>query len=117
MDYLTKCMALELGPHGIRTNCVNPTVVLTPLGRAAWADAAKRDPMLASIPLGRFAEVDGVADCVLNPRSDAAAMVTSACVPVDGGFLAARAPPLTRPSVARSKFRGDEFSTNRHKQD
>ena len=55
VDYLTKCMALELGPHGIRTNCVNPTVVLTPLGRAAWADAAKRDPMLASIPLGRFA--------------------------------------------------------------
>ena len=43
VDYLTKCMALELGPHGIRTNCVNPTVVLTPLGRAAWADAARQD--------------------------------------------------------------------------
>ena len=53
-------MALELGPPGIRPNCVNPTVVLTPLGRAAWADAAKRDPMLASIPLGRFAEVGDV---------------------------------------------------------
>ena len=91
VDYLTKCMALELGPHGIRTHCVNPTVVLTPLGRAAWADAAKRDPMLASIPLGRFAEVDDVADCVLYLLSDAAAMVNGVCVPVDGGFLAARA--------------------------
>ena len=91
VDYLTKCMALELGPHGIRTNCVNPTVVLTPLGRAAGADAAKRDPMLASIPLGRFAEVDDVADCVLYLLSDAAAMVNGVCVPVDGGFLAARA--------------------------
>ena len=85
VDYLTKCMALELGPHGIRTNCVNPTVVLTPLGRAAWADAAKRDPMLASIPQRN------VADCVLYLLSDAAAMVNGVCVPVDGGFLAARA--------------------------
>ena len=58
---------------------------------AAWADAAKRDPMLASIPLGRFAEVDDVADCVLYLLSDAAAMVNGVCVPVDGGFLAARA--------------------------
>jgi NAD(P)-dependent dehydrogenase (short-subunit alcohol dehydrogenase family) len=91
VDYLTKSMALELGEYGIRTNCVNPTVVLTPLGEAAWADPAKREPMLRSIPLGRFAEVDDVADTVLYLLSDSAAMVNGVCVPVDGGFLAARA--------------------------
>jgi len=41
IDYLTKSMALELGPHGIRTNSVNPTVVLTPLGKEALKDPAK----------------------------------------------------------------------------
>ena len=46
--------ALELGPSNIRVNSVNPTVVLTDLGKAAWADPAKGGPMLAKIPLGRY---------------------------------------------------------------
>ena len=84
-------MALELGPHGIRTNCVNPTVVLTPLGRDAWKDPAKAEPMLASIPTGRFAEPEDVADAVLYLLSDRAGMVNGLCMPIDGGFLATRA--------------------------
>lgn len=47
-------MALELGKHNIRVNCVNPTVVLTEMGKR-WLDPAKGGPMLAKIPLGRFA--------------------------------------------------------------
>lgn len=35
---LSKVMALELGPHNIRVNCVNPTVVLTEMGRQGWSD-------------------------------------------------------------------------------
>mmetsp|Transcript_3920 Transcript_3920/g.12158 ORF Transcript_3920/g.12158 Transcript_3920/m.12158 type:complete len:197 (+) Transcript_3920:354-944(+) len=91
IDYLTKSMALELGHRGIRTNCVNPTVVLTELGRDAWKDPAKAGPMLASIPAGRFAEPEDVADAVLYLLSDRAAMVNGLCMPVDGGFLASRA--------------------------
>merc|ERR1712023_334163 len=64
VDYLTKSMALELGPYNIRTNCVNPTVVLTTLGKEAWKDPKKRDPMLSSIPLGRFAEPEDISDAV-----------------------------------------------------
>lgn len=52
---LSKVMALELGPHNIRVNCVNPTVVLTEMGRLGWSDPVKAGPMLAKIPLGRFA--------------------------------------------------------------
>jgi L-xylulose reductase len=48
-------MALELGPHNIRVNCVNPTVVLTDMGRLGWSKPEKANPMLAKIPLGRFA--------------------------------------------------------------
>lgn len=55
VDAMTRVMALELGPHGIRANTVNPTVVLTELGRNVWmSDPAKAEKMLAKIPLGRF---------------------------------------------------------------
>ena len=47
-------MGLELGEHGIRVNCVNPTVVLTSMGKLAWSDPAKAGPMLDKIPLGRL---------------------------------------------------------------
>lgn len=47
-------MALELGSHGIRINTVNPTVVLTDLGRKVWlTDPSNAQAMLSKIPLGR----------------------------------------------------------------
>uniref|UniRef100_A0AC11CPM6 Dicarbonyl and L-xylulose reductase n=1 Tax=Ovis aries TaxID=9940 RepID=A0AC11CPM6_SHEEP len=55
LDILTKVMAVELGPHKIRVNAVNPTVVMTPMGQAAWSDPQKAKAMLDRIPLGRFA--------------------------------------------------------------
>ena len=45
--------ALELGPHGIRVNAVNPTVTMTSMGRMAWSSPDKAGPMLAKLPLGR----------------------------------------------------------------
>ena len=51
----TKVLARELGPHGIRANSVCPTVVLTEMGQRVWGEEAKAAPMLARIPLGRFA--------------------------------------------------------------
>lgn len=88
LDALTRVMALELAPRGIRVNSVNPTVTLTPMGEMAWGDPAKSGPMLAKIPLGRFAKPHEVASVVAFLLSDAAAMVNGVCLPVDGGFLA-----------------------------
>ncbi|ELK12229.1 L-xylulose reductase [Pteropus alecto] len=65
MDMLTKVMALELGPHNIRVNAVNPTVVMTDMGRIYWSDPQKAKTILARIPLGRFAEVSEVVDTIL----------------------------------------------------
>ncbi|PNJ87345.1 DCXR isoform 11, partial [Pongo abelii] len=59
LDMLTKVMALELGPHKIRVNAVNPTVVMTPMGQAAWSDPHKAKTMLDRIPLGKFAGESG----------------------------------------------------------
>lgn len=88
LDQLTRVMAIELGPRGIRVNAVNPTVTLTPMGRAAWGDAAKSGPMLARNPLGRFAQPEDVALAVAFLLSSAAAMINGVTLPVDGGFLA-----------------------------
>ncbi len=88
VDALTQVMALELGPHGIRVNALNPTVTLTPMGEMAWGDPAKSGPMLAKIPLGRFARPRDVADAVIFLLSERAAMINGVCLPLDGGFLA-----------------------------
>ncbi|XP_025783480.1 L-xylulose reductase [Puma concolor] len=88
MDMLTRVMALELGPHKIRVNAVNPTVVMTPMAQANWSDPQKAKAMLDRIPLGRFAEVENVVDVILFLLSDRSSMTTGSTVPVDGGFLA-----------------------------
>ncbi|XP_061564430.1 L-xylulose reductase [Cololabis saira] len=88
LDMLTKMMALELGPYQIRVNSVNPTVVLTDMGRLGWSDPEKSRTMKTRIPLGRFAEVDDVVNSILFLLSDQSSMTTGALLPVDGGFLA-----------------------------
>jgi len=88
LDMLTKVMALELGPHQIRVNAVNPTVTLTPMGEMAWGDPKKSGPMLAKIPLGRFAKPFHVAQVVAYLLSDQSDMIHGVTLPIDGGFLA-----------------------------
>lgn len=88
LDAMTRVMARELGPHGIRVNSVNPVVTLTPMGEKAWSDPARAAPMLARIPLGRFAQSADVASVIAFLLGDGAAMVQGTCIDVDGGFRA-----------------------------
>jgi NAD(P)-dependent dehydrogenase (short-subunit alcohol dehydrogenase family) len=87
LDQLTRMMALELGPHDIRVNAVNPTVTLTPMGEMAWSDPAKSGPMMRRIPLKRFARPRDVAEVIAFLLSDQAHMVNGIVLPIDGGFL------------------------------
>ncbi|NWH82517.1 DER reductase, partial [Piaya cayana] len=87
LDMLTKVMAMELGPHKIRVNTVNPTVVMTDMGRINWSDPQKSAAMINRIPLGKFAEVDDVVNSILFLLSDQSAMTTGSSLMVDGGFL------------------------------
>jgi NAD(P)-dependent dehydrogenase (short-subunit alcohol dehydrogenase family) len=82
----TKVLARELGEYGIRANSVCPTVVLTEMGQRVWGEDAKAAPMLARIPLGRFAIPREVSDTVLWLASDMASMVSGIDVAVDGGY-------------------------------
>lgn len=82
---LTKTLALEWGRHGITVNSISPTVVLTDLGKAAWA-GPKGDAMKGQIPAGRFAEPCEIAAAAVFLASDAAGMINGADLLIDGGF-------------------------------
>lgn len=82
---MTKTMALEWGRHGICVNSISPTVVLTDLGRKAWA-GPKGDAMKAQIPTGRFAEPDEIAAAAVFLVSGGADMINGADLLIDGGF-------------------------------
>jgi glucose 1-dehydrogenase len=86
---LTRQMALELGPLGIRTNAVAPGIVETDLNRSQLTDAAFRADALCRIPLGRFVTADDVAEAVCFLASDRAAGVNGLTLTVDGGKRAA----------------------------
>jgi NAD(P)-dependent dehydrogenase (short-subunit alcohol dehydrogenase family) len=88
LDAITRTLCIELGPHGIRVNSVNPTVTLTPMAEAAWRDPERRAAALRAIPLGRFAQPRDVVEPVLFLLSDAAAMISGVSLPVDGGYTA-----------------------------
>ncbi|XP_046989443.1 L-xylulose reductase-like [Schistocerca americana] len=88
VDQLSKVMALELGPHNIRVNCVNPTVVMTEMGKIGWSKPEKAATMLSKIPMGRFAEPEDVVNAVIFLLSSKSDMINGICVPIDGGFLA-----------------------------
>ena len=89
LDAMTRVMAVELGPHGIRTNSVNPAVTLTPMAARAWSDPVKAAPMQSRIPLGRFLQPVEVAEAICYLLGDGASMINGVCLAVDGGFGAA----------------------------
>ncbi len=88
LEGLSKAMAVELAPRGIRVNTVAPTFTETPLGRQMMADPEFERFVLGMIPLGKIAQPDDVAAAVLFLASPASGMVTGTCLKVDGGWTA-----------------------------
>lgn len=81
---LTHVLSLEWAPHGITVNAVSPTVVETPLGKAAWA-GEKGELAKRSIPVGRFAQPEEVAALIAFLAGVDAGMITGANYLIDGG--------------------------------
>lgn len=89
LDSITRVSALELGPHGIRVNSVNPTVVMTEMSAGYWGRPEIGEPFLRQMPLGRWATEDEIAAPIVFLLGDGAAMITGVSLPIDGGFTSA----------------------------
>ncbi len=93
LAHLTRSMALELGPRGIRVNAVAPGSVLSPLTRRLFYDpdgsfSAQAEAFMRHIPLGRPAEAEEIAEAVLFLASPASGYVSGQVLAVDGGWTA-----------------------------
>src|SRR5260370_27406214 len=88
VEGLTKALALEAAPFGIRVNAVAPTFVRTPMTEGYFTDAEFNEFVHSHIPLGRCATPEDIADAIAFLASDAAASVTGTSLRVDGGWTA-----------------------------
>lgn len=88
IEGMNKSFALDLAPHGIRSNTIAPTFIETPMTRPFFDDAAFKASVLAKIKLGRLGRVEDLMGAVLFLASDASALVTGTSLVVDGGWTA-----------------------------
>ena len=86
IEGLTKAMAAELGPVGIRVNSLCPTFIETPLTAPFLADADFRTFALAKIKLGRLGRLEDIMGGVVFLASDASALMTGSALMLDGGW-------------------------------
>ncbi|MEH6583120.1 MAG: SDR family oxidoreductase [Halioglobus sp.] len=88
IEGLTKAMAVELAPKGIRVNSVAPTFIETPMTRPMLADKAFHSDVMSRLPMQKLGQVEDVANAVLFLASSASGMVTGDSLKVDGGWTA-----------------------------
>lgn len=88
---LTRNMALDYAPDGVRVNCLCPGFVRTPLLAGIMDDVERVERLTALHPLGRLGEPEDIANAALFLLSDQAAWITGQAIAVDGGFTAGHA--------------------------
>ena len=88
IEGMTKAMAVELAPHGIRVNSLCPTFIETPMTEPFFRNPEFRASVLAKIKLGRLGKVEDLAGALVLLASDASSLMTGAALMVDGGWTA-----------------------------
>lgn len=88
LEGMSKAFALDLAPHGIRSNTIAPTFIETPLTKPFFEDEAFKASVLTKIKLGRIGTVEDLMGAAIFLASDASALMTGASLVVDGGWTA-----------------------------
>ncbi|MEI6797669.1 MAG: SDR family oxidoreductase [Pseudomonadota bacterium] len=88
LEGMTKAMAIEWGPHGIRVNTLCPTFIRTPLAEQTLALPERRAWILSKIKLGRVGEVEDLMGPIVFLACDASALMTGTHLIIDGGWTA-----------------------------
>lgn len=88
VEGFSKAMAIEFGPHCIRSNTIAPTFIQTEMVRGFFEDAKFKEWVLSKIKLGRIGEVEDLMGPVVFLASDASALMTGSSLLVDGGWTA-----------------------------
>jgi NAD(P)-dependent dehydrogenase (short-subunit alcohol dehydrogenase family) len=88
IEGMSKAMALDLAPHGIRSNTIAPTFIETPMTQPFLSDPDFKASVLSKIKLGRLGRVEDLMGAVLFLASDASALMTGTSLVVDGGWTA-----------------------------
>jgi NAD(P)-dependent dehydrogenase (short-subunit alcohol dehydrogenase family) len=88
IEGMTKAMAIEWAPHGIRVNTICPTFIRTPLTEQTFANPERVKWIESKIKLGRVGEVEDIMGAVVFLSSDAASLITGTHLLVDGGWTA-----------------------------
>jgi len=87
LKMLTRCMAREWAPYGIRVNAVGPTLTRTEFSKPIWSNPEIAKLVTSAIPMGRLAEPEEIVGSVLFLVSGAANFITGQSIYVDGGSL------------------------------
>lgn len=88
LEGMTKAMAIEWGPQGVRVNTLCPTFIRTPLAEQTLANPDRKAWILSKIKLGRVGELTDIMGPVVFLASEASALVTGTALIVDGGWTA-----------------------------
>jgi glucose 1-dehydrogenase len=83
---LTKTLAQEAAPHGIRVLALGPGAIQTPINQSVWADPSASADLLAKIPLGRMGTASEIANVAVVLCSDVSSYITGTTVMVDGAM-------------------------------
>ena len=86
VEMLSRQLAVEWGPHGIRSNAVHPGMILTPMSQAFYDQPGVTERRSQAVPAGRIGVPEDIAQAVVFLASDRSAYISGQSLTVDGGF-------------------------------